>query len=98
MVRGPATTNATLSFQKWERLERTGLLNRRTKARLATAKHPTPIGKAAAGKRAEVLLDRRVALLIDDNKVVRTVAVSPERRRRRRRREITASTPRSHAG
>src|SRR4051794_13630330 len=78
MVRGPATTNAILSFQKWERLERTGLLNRRTKARLATAKHPTPIGKAAAGKRAEVLLDRQVALLIDDNKVVRTVAVSPE--------------------
>jgi hypothetical protein len=73
---GPATTNAILSFQKWERLERTGLLNRRTKARLAIAKHPTPIGKAAAGKRAEVLLDRQVALLIDDNKVVRTVAVS----------------------
>ena len=73
---GPATQNAILSFQKWERLGRTGLLNAQTKARLAVATHPSPISKGTAGKRAEVLLDRQVALLINDNQVVRTIAVS----------------------
>jgi hypothetical protein len=73
---GPATQNAILSFQKWERLGRTGLLDRQTKARLAVATHPSPISRGGAGKRAEVLLDRQVALLIKDNEVVRTIAVS----------------------
>jgi L,D-transpeptidase catalytic domain/Putative peptidoglycan binding domain/Sporulation and spore germination len=73
---GPATQNALLSFQKWERLSRTGLLDSQTKARLAVAPHPSPIRKGAAGKRAEVLLDRQVAVLINDNKVVRTITVS----------------------
>jgi len=80
---GPATQNAILSFQKWERLDRTGLLNSQTKARLRLATHPSPISRGTAGKRAEVLLDRQVALLINDNKVVRTIAVSTG----------TASTP-----
>ena len=35
-----------------------------------------PISKGTAGRRAEFLLDRQVALLIDDNEVVRTIAVS----------------------
>jgi Sporulation and spore germination/L,D-transpeptidase catalytic domain/Putative peptidoglycan binding domain len=73
---GPSTQNAILAFQKWERLGRTGLLDAPTKARLATATHPTPISQGGAGKRAEVLLDRQVALLIDNNQVVRTIAVS----------------------
>jgi peptidoglycan hydrolase-like protein with peptidoglycan-binding domain len=73
---GPATQNAILAFQKWERLGRTGLLDTKTSARLELAVHPSPISRGAAGKRAEVLLDRQVALLIDDNKVVRTIAVS----------------------
>jgi N-acetylmuramoyl-L-alanine amidase len=73
---GPATQNAILSFQKWERLGRTGLLDSATKARLGVARHPLPISKGPAGKRAEVLLDRQVALLIDHNTVVRTIAVS----------------------
>jgi hypothetical protein len=73
---GPATQNAILAFQKWERLGRTGLLDAQTKARLATATHPMPITQGAAGKRAEVLIDRQVALLIDNNQVVRTIAVS----------------------
>jgi hypothetical protein len=59
---GPATQNAILSFQKWERLGRTGLLDSQTKARLAFATHPSPISKGGAGKRTEVLLDRQVAL------------------------------------
>jgi hypothetical protein len=73
---GPATQNAILAFQKWERLGRTGLLDRRTKARLAVARRPSPISRGGAGRRAEVLLDRQVALLINNNRVVRTIAVS----------------------
>ena len=73
---GPATQNAILAFQKWERLDRTGLLDSRTKSRLATATHPSPLTHGGAGKRAEILLDRQVALLIDNDKVVRTIAVS----------------------
>jgi hypothetical protein len=73
---GPATANAILAFQKWERLDRTGVLDSRTKSRLATATHPAPITRGGAGKRAEVLLDRQVALLIDNDTVVRTIAVS----------------------
>jgi peptidoglycan hydrolase-like protein with peptidoglycan-binding domain len=73
---GPATQNAILAFQKWERLSRTGLLDAQTKARLAVAAHPTPISRGQSGKRAEVLVDRQVALLIVDNNVVRTIPVS----------------------
>jgi Sporulation and spore germination/Putative peptidoglycan binding domain/L,D-transpeptidase catalytic domain len=73
---GPATSNAILAFQKWERLDRTGLLDSVTKARLAAATHPVPITHGGAGKRAEILLDRQVALLIDNDAVVRTIAVS----------------------
>jgi peptidoglycan hydrolase-like protein with peptidoglycan-binding domain len=73
---GPGTQNAVLAFQKWERLGRTGLLDATTKARLATAKHPVPSSHGGAGRRAEILLDKQVALLINDDKVVRTIAVS----------------------
>jgi peptidoglycan hydrolase-like protein with peptidoglycan-binding domain len=73
---GPATQNAILAFQKWERLTRTGLLDTGTRSRLATATHPSPRAHGGAGKRAEILLDRQVALLINSDKVVRTIAVS----------------------
>jgi peptidoglycan hydrolase-like protein with peptidoglycan-binding domain len=73
---GPATQNAILAFQKWERLNRTGLLDRRTKSRLATATHPAPLTHHGPGKRAEILIDRQVAMLINHDKVVRTIAVS----------------------
>jgi hypothetical protein len=73
---GPATQNAILAFQKWERLNRTGLLDSRTKNRLASAKRPLPRTHAAVGKRAEILLDRQVTLLIKSNRVVRAIAVS----------------------
>jgi hypothetical protein len=73
---GPATQNAILAFQKWEQLGRTGLLDATTKARLAAATHPAPVSKGPRGKRAEILLDRQVALLINNNQVVRTIAVS----------------------
>jgi len=73
---GPATTNAILAFQKWERLPRTGLADAATTARLATAQRPTPRTRGSAGKRAEVLIDRQVTLLIRNNKVVRAISVS----------------------
>jgi L,D-transpeptidase catalytic domain/Sporulation and spore germination/Putative peptidoglycan binding domain len=73
---GPVTQNAVLAFQKWERINRTGLLDTRTESRLLTASRPTPLSRGGAGKRAEIVLDRQVALLIDDNEVVRAIAVS----------------------
>jgi hypothetical protein len=73
---GPVTEEGILTFQKWEGLDRTGSLNARTESRLAIASHPAPISRGGAEKRAEILLDRQVALLIVGNKVVRTIAVS----------------------
>jgi lipoprotein-anchoring transpeptidase ErfK/SrfK len=73
---GPATANAILAFQKWEGLNRTGLLDSRTKNQLSSATRPTPLRRRGAGKRAEILLDRQVALLIKNDRVVRAVAVS----------------------
>jgi lipoprotein-anchoring transpeptidase ErfK/SrfK len=73
---GPATQNAILAFQKWERLGRTGMLDASTKARLDIATRPTPVTQGIDGKRAEILLDRQVTLLIDHNQVVRAIAVS----------------------
>jgi hypothetical protein len=73
---GPVTANALLAFQNWEGLPRTSLLDAATSARLATALRPTPRTQGGSGKRAEVLLDRQVALLISNDRVVRTIAVS----------------------
>jgi hypothetical protein len=73
---GPVTGNGVLAFQKWEGLARTSLIDSRTSARLDTASRPTPVSRGPSSKRAEILLDRQVALLIKDNRVVRTIAVS----------------------
>jgi hypothetical protein len=73
---GPATEEAVLAFQKWERLPRTGSANAATSSRLDSAQRPRPVWRGASGKRAEVLIDGQVALLIVDNKVVTTIAVS----------------------
>jgi lipoprotein-anchoring transpeptidase ErfK/SrfK len=73
---GPVTGEAILAFQKWERLNRTGTLDGPTRGRLKVAERPTPVSSGASGKRAEVLIDRQVALLIRDNAVFRTIAVS----------------------
>jgi putative peptidoglycan binding protein/L,D-transpeptidase-like protein/sporulation and spore germination protein len=73
---GPATEEAILAFQKWERLGRTGVVNAATRSRLESAEPPSPVTRGAAGKRAEVLIDRQVALLIVDNKLLRTISVS----------------------
>jgi hypothetical protein len=73
---GPATQDAVLAFQKWEGLRRTGTVDAATEARLARAVRPLPVTSGIRGKRAEVLLTRQVALLIINNRVVRTIAVS----------------------
>jgi lipoprotein-anchoring transpeptidase ErfK/SrfK len=73
---GPATESAVLAFQKWEGLERDGEAGPQTLARLRVAKRPTPVTRGGSGKRSEVLLDRQVALAIENDRVVRTLHVS----------------------
>jgi lipoprotein-anchoring transpeptidase ErfK/SrfK len=73
---GPQTSNAVLAFQKWQRLPRDGVAGAATLAALAKATRPAPITKGGSGKRIEILLDRQVALAIQGNRVVRTIAVS----------------------
>jgi peptidoglycan hydrolase-like protein with peptidoglycan-binding domain len=73
---GPQTQAAVLAFQKWEGLGRDGVLGPQTLSRLGTAARPEPITHGGPGKRAEVLLDRQVALAIDGNQVVRVLPVS----------------------
>jgi lipoprotein-anchoring transpeptidase ErfK/SrfK len=73
---GPSTQSAVLAFQKWEGLQRDGQIGPQTLRRLASAKRPTPRASAGAGRRAEVLLDRQVALAIENDRVVRVLHVS----------------------
>jgi lipoprotein-anchoring transpeptidase ErfK/SrfK len=73
---GPSTQSAVLAFQKWEGLSRDGQIGPQTLKRLQTAKRPTPLTRGGAGRRAEVLLDRQVALAIENDKVVRVIHVS----------------------
>jgi hypothetical protein len=73
---GPKTSEGILAFQKFEGLQRSELLDAATRAALVGATRPAPLTAGAAGKRAEVLLDRQVALLVKNNRVVRTIAVS----------------------
>lgn len=73
---GPTTQGAVLAFQKWQGLDRDGDLGPQTTRSLKTAQRPAPITRGGSGKRAEVLLDRQVALAIQDNRVVRVMHVS----------------------
>ena len=73
---GPQTQTAVLAFQKWQGLDRDGVLGPQTQAALAKAQRPAPITQGPSGRRAEVLLDRQVALAIENNKVVRVIPVS----------------------
>src|SRR5262245_15710254 len=64
-----ATFNAVMAFQKWERLDRDGVVGPKTAAALTKAVRPTPRTQGPSGTRVEVLLDRQVTLFIVDNKV-----------------------------
>ena len=68
-------STAVLGFQKWANLTRDGALGSTTVAALVRATRPVPALRAP-GRRIEVQLRRQVALLIQDNKVVRTVHIS----------------------
>lgn len=70
-----ATRTAVLAFQKWAGLPRDGALGALTVSALLRAPRPEPLLREA-GRRIEVHLQRQVALLIDDNRVRRTVHIS----------------------
>jgi lipoprotein-anchoring transpeptidase ErfK/SrfK len=65
-----------LAFQKWEGLQRDGQIGPQSLKRLQAAQQPTPLTRGGARRRAEVLLDRQVALAIENDKVVRIIHVS----------------------
>jgi len=69
------TSTAVLGFQKWANLPRDGVLGAGTMAALLRATRPEPLLRKP-GRRIEVQLRRQLALLIDDNKVVRAVHIS----------------------
>ena len=73
---GAGTTAAVIAFQKWEGLQRDGVLGPRTLAALQRANRPTPVTRGGGGRRVEVLIDRQLALAIQDNRVVRALHVS----------------------
>ena len=69
------TSTAVLGFQKWEGLSRDGSLGAATIAMLQRATRPEP-RLHKPGRRIEVQLRRQLALLIEDDKVVRAVHIS----------------------
>ena len=69
------TSTAVLGFEKWENLPRDGSLGPQVIAALGRATRPEP-SLRKPGRRIEVQLGRQLALLIEDNRVVRAVHVS----------------------
>ena len=75
-VAGEETRFAVIAFQKWARLARDGIAGPQTRAALAQAGRPSPITSGGGGRRVEVLVDRQLALAIENNAVVRAIHVS----------------------
>jgi hypothetical protein len=69
------TSTAVLGFQKWANLPRDGTLGAETMVMLERATRPEPRLRMP-GRRIEVQLRRQLALLIEDNRVVRAVHIS----------------------
>jgi L,D-transpeptidase catalytic domain/Sporulation and spore germination len=67
---------AVLAFEKWTGLGRDGVLSGEDAAVLRRAVRPEPVTRGGPGRRIEVLLDRQVALLIENDRVLRVVHVS----------------------
>jgi hypothetical protein len=72
---GEETTVAVLAFEKWSGLPRDAVLDEDVAKALARATRPEPV-RHEPGRRVELLLDRQVALAIQDGKVVRVFHVS----------------------
>lgn len=69
------TSTAVLGFQKWAGLPRDGVLGQSTVAALSRATRPEPALRKP-GRRIEVQVGRQLALLIQDDRVVRSVHIS----------------------
>jgi hypothetical protein len=74
-VADDATAVAVLEFQKWTGLPRDGVLGEATLQALERAMRPRPV-TLVPGRHVEILLDRQLALLVDDGRVVRAVHIS----------------------
>ncbi|HEY7179690.1 MAG TPA: GerMN domain-containing protein, partial [Gaiella sp.] len=72
---GEETSVAVLAFEKWSGLPRDGVLDDDVVKALARATRPEPV-LHEPGKRVELLLDRQVALAIDDDRVERVFHIS----------------------
>ncbi len=70
------TSTAVLGFQKWANLTRDGALGRRNGRGTRSERRGRRPRLRAPGRRIEVQLRRQVALLIEDNRVVRAVHIS----------------------
>ena len=69
------TSTAVIGFQKWANLPRDGVLGTTTVDVLERATRPEPRLRMP-GRRIEVQLRRQLALLIEDNRVLRAVHIS----------------------
>jgi hypothetical protein len=65
-----------LAFEKWAGLTRDGVLTPEVAERIRRSVRPEPLLRKGDGRRIEVLLGRQVALLIENDRVVRVVHVS----------------------
>jgi hypothetical protein len=72
---GDETSVAVLAFEKWTGLPRDGVLDAAVEKALEHATRPEPVLRAP-GKRVELLLNRQVALEVEDNRVERVFHVS----------------------
>jgi peptidoglycan hydrolase-like protein with peptidoglycan-binding domain len=70
------TSVAVLAFEKWARLPRDGRLDAHDASSLLIASRPRPARRLGPGRRIEVLLDRQLALLIENGRVERVVHIS----------------------
>ena len=72
---GDETSVAVLAFEKWTAMPRDGVLDDDVLRAIERATRPEPVLREP-GKRVELLLDRQLALAIDDDRVVRVFHVS----------------------
>jgi hypothetical protein len=72
---GDETSVAVLAFEKWTGMPRDGVLDADVVRAIERATRPEPVLREP-GKRVELLLDRQLALAIDDDRVVRVFHVS----------------------